>query len=424
MTSVAKRNYALLSAFLFFYFMAQGATISLLSIWYSKAVTLTSTEIGFVFAANFAGAMLSQPIYGYVSDKIGLRKHLLWFIAALCISCGLFFEFVYAPLLTANLIAGAITGGLYLGITFLAGSYAIESYVDRVGRKYGFEYGRARLWGSLGFACAAFVSGHLYNLNPGYNYGLASLAGLLLLPVLLAARIQPSRDEQLSSESLKTRDALAILGMRQFWGFMVLILGVTNLYLVYDQQFPRYFASLFADPQVGRTMFGYLSSAQIFVEAGMLFIAPSIVAYLGPKRALLFATAIMIVRITGSGIADGPIFISCMKMLHSLELPILIVAVFKYIAMHFEARVASTIYMVGFSFGHSLGLALLSPLAGKGYDLFGFPTTYLLIAAFALLFWLWSWFSLAPDSTTQSQVIVAAAPPSSSSQTTQLVSQP
>jgi MFS transporter, OHS family, lactose permease len=397
MQSIAKRNYTLLSAFLFFYFMAQGATISLLSIWYSKALNLSSTEIGFVFSANFVGAMISQPLYGYISDKIGLRKHLLWTIAALCISCGAFFEFVYAPLLTTSLVVGALLGGLYLGITFLAGSYAIESFVDRVGRKYGFEYGRARLWGSLGFASAAFVSGHLYNLNPAYNYGLASLAGVLLVPILIASRIEPSRDEQLSSANLKTRDALAILGIREFWGFMVLILGVTNLYLVYDQQFPRYFASLFADPQTGRTLFGYLSSAQIFVEAGMLFIAPVIVGYLGPKRGLMLATSIMIVRIAGSGIADGPISISCMKMLHSLELPILIVSVFKYIAMHFEARLASTIYMVGFSFGHSLGLALLSPLAGKAYDLFGFPDTYLMIAVFALLFWIWSWFSLAAD---------------------------
>jgi OHS family lactose permease-like MFS transporter len=424
MQPLAKRNYFLLSAFLFFYFMAQGATISLLSIWYSKALNLTSTQIGFVFSANFVGAMISQPIYGYVSDKIGLRKHLLWAIAILCVSCAIFFEFVYAPLLTTHLIAGALLGGLYLGITFLAGSYAIESFVDRVGRKYGFEYGRARLWGSLGFASAAFVSGHLYNLNPSFNYGLASLAGVLLIPILLASRIEASRDEQLSSESLRTRDALAIFNVREFWGFMVLILGVTNLYLVYDQQFPRYFASLFPDPQVGRTMFGYLSSAQIFVEAGMLFVAPTIVRYLGPKRGLMLATAIMIVRIAGSGVAAGPISISCMKMLHSLELPILIVSVFKYIAMHFEARLASTIYMVGFSFGHSLGLAVLSPLAGKAYDLFGFQSTYLMIAAFALLFWLWSWFSLAADAPARSENAAASLGPRSTPHASELAAPP
>jgi OHS family lactose permease-like MFS transporter len=402
MASTGRRNYALLSGFLFFYFLAQGATISLLSIWYSKALGLTSTEIGFVFSANFVGAMLSQPVYGFVSDKIGLRKHVLWGIAVLCMSCGVFFKFAYAPLLQSNLILGACIGGLYLGITFLAGSYAIESYVDRVGRKYGFEYGRARLWGSLGFACAAFVSGHLYNIDSSLNYFLASLAGVLLVPVLIASRIEPSQDENQESKALKVSDSLAVFGKREFWGFMVLILGVTNLYLVFDQQFPRYFAAQFADPNVGRTMFGYLSSAQIFVEAGMLFVAPWIVGFTGAKRGLLIAASIMIVRIAGSGVAEGPVSISCMKMLHSLELPILIVSVFKYIALHFESRHASTVYMVGFSFGHSMGLAVLSPLAGKAYDMFGFPTTYLLIAGFAAVFLLWASFSLTPDASSKS----------------------
>jgi OHS family lactose permease-like MFS transporter len=47
----------------------------------------------------------------------------------------------------------------------------------------------------------------------------------------------------------------------------VLILGVTNLYLVYDQQFPFYFASLFPTPARGNEMFGYLSSAHFLIAA-------------------------------------------------------------------------------------------------------------------------------------------------------------
>jgi OHS family lactose permease-like MFS transporter len=85
-----------------------------------------------------------------------------------------------------------------------------------------------------------------------------------------------------------------------------------------------------------------------------------------------------------------------MKMLHSLELPILVVSVFRYIACHFDSRLASTVYMVGFSFGHSLGLALLSPLAGKSYDLIGFTNTYLLLSAIGAGFLVLSAFVLAP----------------------------
>jgi len=103
----------------------------------------------------------------------------------------------------------------------------------------------------------------------------------------------------------------------------------------------------------------------------------------------------MIVRIGGSALAIGPLSISACKMLHSLELPILAVSIFRYIAYHFDMRFASMVYLVGVSFGHSLGLALLSPLAGRGYDQFGFPATYLAIATVASVFWIASWFALA-----------------------------
>jgi len=392
--SERKRNYAALSAFIFCFFFAQAMTMSLLSIWLTRTLGLNGVETGTVFSANFIGAMCAQPIYGYLSDRMGFRKTVPTAIALLVILSGLFFSFVYAPLLRWNLVVGAIVGGLYLGVTFIAGSYALESYVDRIGRKYGFEYSRVRLWGSLGFASAAVFSGRLYNIDPSINFFLASIAGLLLLPMLAFARIAPETGQQAIADRLTPRDSAALLTQPKFWGFMVLILGVTNLYLVYDQQFPFYFSSLFPTPAAGNAMFGYLNSAQIFVEAGGMFVAPFLVRRIGATRGLLLATAIMIARIGGSGLATGPLTISACKMLHAIELPILAVSLFRYISHHFEPRHASTVYMVGVSFGHSLGLAILSPLAGRSYDLIGFQNTYFLIAALALLFWIASWFAL------------------------------
>lgn len=391
------RTYGLLSLFLFAYFFAQAMTISLLPLWLKGPLGLTGEQTGLVIGANSLAALISQPIYGFVSDKIGMRKYVLWFLALMVATSVLFFTQVYEPLLRTNLLIGAVVGGTYLGLTFYAGSFALESYVDRLGRHYGFEFSRVRLWGSLGFACAAFFSGQLFNITPTINFALATGAGLLLLPIVALLRPATKAQDPATSKTIRLGDSLAVLKMPKFWGYMVLILGVTDLYLVFDQQFPAYYASQFADPAHGRAMFGYLNSAQIFLEAAGMFVSPWIVARLGVKHSLLLASGIMIFRITGSGLATGPVAISAMKMLHSFELPILIVANFKYISRHFSPALASTIYMVGVSFGHSLGLALLSPLAGRGYDQIGFPHTYLCIAALALIFWLGAWFALAPD---------------------------
>ncbi|MFD1787525.1 oligosaccharide MFS transporter [Sphingomonas floccifaciens] len=409
----SRRNYVLLSAFMFLFFFAQACAMSFLAIWLKGHIGLNGVEAGTVFSANFIAAMACQPLYGYVSDRLGLRRHVPVFLACLVLMCGLFFTFVYAPLLRFNLVAGAVVGGLYLGLTFVSGSFALESFVDRVGRRYGFEYSRARLWGSLGFATAALFSGRLYNLDPRINFVLASAAGLLLIPIILATRISDPADAP-AAPALTPRESLSVLADRKFWGFMVLILGVTNLYLVYDQQFPVYFASMFPTREEGNVMFGYLNSAQIFLEAALMLVAPLIVMRTGAKRGLLLASAIMVLRIGGSALATGPLTISACKMLHSVELPILAVSIFRYIAYHFDTRFASTVYLVGVSFGHSLGLAVLSPLVGRGYDVIGFPATYALIAGGALVFWIASWFALSPTPRTDARgrpLDVAEPPP-------------
>jgi OHS family lactose permease-like MFS transporter len=389
-------HFRFLCTFVYVYFFAQAMSMSLLALWLRSTLHLSGTETGIVFSANFIAAMCSQPVYGYLSDKIGMRKHVLWAVGALCMLSGVFLVYVYGPLLKTNILLGAALGGIYLGITFIAGSYAVESYVDRIGRAYGFEYSRVRLWGSLGYASAAFLTGRLYNVDPHINFMLASLAGLVLVLILALWRLPAHEAVSSTAPKLRLMDALGLLRDLAFWRFMVFILLVTNIYLVYDQQFPSYFASQFPDKATGAAMFGYLNSLQIFVEAGGLFLSPLLVGRIGAKKGLLLAGTIMIFRIAGSGLAMGPVSISCMKMLHSFELPILVVSVFRYIAFHFDNRLASTVYMVGFSFGHSLGLSLLSPLVGKSYDLIGFTNTYLLLSAIGAGCLVLSAFVLAP----------------------------
>jgi oligosaccharide:H+ symporter len=387
-------HYSFLCSYMFMYFFAQAMSVSLLALWLRSTLRLSGTETGIVFSANFMAAICSQPVYGFLSDKVGMRKHILWVVAALATLSGPFLVYVYGPLLKSHLLLGAALGGIYLGLTFTSGSYAVESYADRVGRAHGFEYSRVRMFGSLGFASAASFSGRLFNLDPHINFYLASAAGMTLITLLLVWRTPASAVPQTRVGSVRLADALGILRDRHFWRFMLFVLSVTNIYLVYDQQFPTYFASLFPSREEGAAMFGYLNSIQVFVEAGGLFLAPLLVKRIGAKRGLLLAGAVMLARIAGSCLATGPASISCIRLLHALEQPIILVSVFRYIAYHFDNRLASTIYMVGWSFGHSIGLVLLSPLVGKCYDLFGFEQVYLLLAAIGLAFLILSAWSL------------------------------
>jgi len=368
--------------------------MSLFPIWLGQSLHLDGTNMGIIFSVNAMAALLIQPLYGFVSDKIGLKKHLLWWVVTLLILVGPFFIFVYGPLLQKNLFIGAVVGGLYLGAAFNAGVGALESYIEKVSRKYAFEYGKSRMWGSLGWASATFFAGQLFNINPSINFWLASGAGVCLIFLLFFTKVDITLEEEKKSNSVTIKDVLDLLKEKKFWAFSMYVIGVTCVYGVYDQQFPLYYASLFSTRELGNQMFGYLNSVQVFVEAGMMFIAPYIVNKIGPKKSLILAGFIMATRIIGSGLVNGPVLISCMKMLHAFELPIMLIAVFKYLAANFDVRLASTLYLVGFQFAGQIGAVGLSPFAGKMYDSIGFSQAYLILGGIVLLFAILSSFAL------------------------------
>ncbi|MFZ2464982.1 MAG: MFS transporter, partial [Caldibacillus thermoamylovorans] len=357
-------------------------------------IELSGAATGTIFSINAIFALCIQPIYGYVSDKIGLKKNILFFISALLLLVGPFFIYVYGPLLKYNVLLGGIVGGLFLGTTFLAGVGAIESYIEKVGRRYDFEYGKSRMWGSLGWAAATFFAGQLFNINPNINFWVASISAIVLFAIILSVKIEMTEQEIERAESVKLKDVGRLFLLKDFWFFIMYVLGVTVFYNVYDQQFPLYYSSLFPSEQIGNQVFGYLNSFQVFLEAGMMFAAPFIVNKIGPKKGLVLAGLLMAFRIIGSGLVTGPIGISGMKLIHAVELPIMLIAIFKYLAANFDTRLSSVLYLVGFQFATQVGASILSPIAGSFYDHIGFRYTYLLMGITVLAFTLISSYTL------------------------------
>ncbi|WP_302579520.1 MFS transporter [Clostridium saudiense] len=392
--SKSKVVYLKLSAYFFFFFVTWSASYSLFSIWLGQEINLSGADTGIVFSVNAIFALCMQPLYGYISDKIGLRKSILTFISVLLIFVGPFYIYVYGPLLKYNTILGAVVGGIYLGTAFLAGVGAIESYVEKIGRKYNFEYGRSRMWGSLGWAAATFFAGQLFNINPNINFWIASISAIILFFIILSISIEMSDEDLEKAQSVKIKDVCLLFKLKEFWLFILYVIGVTCFYNVYDQQFPLYYSSMFSSKEIGNQIFGYLNSLQVFLEAGMMFMAPFIVNKIGAKKGLILAGLLMSFRIIGSGLATEPILISCMKLLHSVELPIMLIAVFKYLAANFDTRLSSILYLVGYQFASQVGATVLSPVIGRFYDTVGFSSTYIIMGCIVLVFTIISMFTL------------------------------
>ena len=390
--------YLRLSSFLFTFFFCWLVFLAFMPIWFKQVLHLSGAQIGTIYAANAIAAMTFQPIYGYISDRIGLRKHLLGFINFCVAMTAPFFLLVYQPLLESFFFAGVVAGALFMAIAYNAGVAAIESFVEKAGRSNDFEFGRARCWGSLGAAVGIFAAGLVFNLNPSYIFILASIMSLPLAAILYTTRLKAADLEIAQKNNISLADVKALFKIKNVWLFMIFILGSACVYSVFDQQFAIYYASLFPTEAEGNEAFGYLNSFQVFLEAAAMFAAPYFVNKLGAKRSLILAGTIMTCRMVGSGVVVNTIGISAIKLLHAVELSLLLVAVFKYIAKNFDNRLASVMYLVGYQLSNQLGAAILSPVVGSFYDCIGFPSTYLFLGAVVGSFTLFGAFVLVSDS--------------------------
>jgi OHS family lactose permease-like MFS transporter len=77
-----------------------------------------------------------------------------------------------------------------------------------------------------------------------------------------------------------------------------------------------------------------------------------------------------------------------------MEIALLLVSVFKYIAEHFHKKVNATMYLLGYQAMIYVGSVVVAPPAGYLYAKIGFEQTYLMMGCCALFFTLVSGFTL------------------------------
>ncbi|AYN26483.1 major facilitator superfamily sucrose permease [Buttiauxella ferragutiae ATCC 51602] len=397
MSTITRTAQIKMSSFIFLYFFTWSSSFGLYALWLSQKVGLDSITIGSVFAINGVFAVVMKPVYGYIMDKIGMSKWLLYFVCAVSALMAPFFVFIYQPLLLTHTMVGIVIGALYLSLGWYAGVAASESYADRFSRMYGLEFGRIRMWGSLGWAMAASVSGLLFNYTPLANFLVSSATSVLMLLMLVSLKIG---DEQLRSNNVISAnkivfaDVLMLLKNRKFWMFSLYVAGVAWMMFVAEQQFPRYFVSFFDTKEQGNAWYGYLSTVQSGMEFVMMMFIPLLVNHYGAKKGLLFCGCVVGARLIASGLTSDPLIISIIKPFYGVEISLLLISVFKYIAEHFDKKINATMYLLGYQAMIYVGSVVVAPPAGYLYDKIGFGQTYLIMGSCALLFTLVSAFTL------------------------------
>ncbi|KAA8995609.1 MFS transporter [Affinibrenneria salicis] len=406
MSYVKNQKYWAASGYCIFFYAAISFATTFYAIWLSSKINLNATQTGFVYAMNALVALVFMLLYGIGQDRLGIKKHLLFFQSIVIIGSGPFFIYIYEPMLKSSFYLGTLVGSIYLSAGFFSGMGLVDSYVDRLSRIYKFEFGAARMWGSLSAAIVAFIAGEFIAVNPHLNFWCISLSGLgfMLVNVLFKPDVSVTYEKEV--EKLTFREQFSIFKMSKFWFFIIYVFGTYSLYNVYDQQlFPVFYTHQFIDINEGYKMYGYLGSLQVFLEAAVMVSAPFLVNALGAKRSMVLAAFFSASRILLSGYFTSIVLISGMKLFHAFEISIILVSVFKYISINFDRRFSASVFLIGFQISGSIGVITLSSFIGILYDKLGHQYSFYILGSVVLFFMFFAMIFLIGDRGKKTQLV-------------------
>ena len=340
--------------------------------------------------------------YGMVQDRLVLKRNLV-ILASVVMAClAPFAIFVYEPLLVSNAFGlGVLVGAIYLPFGYTAAVGLMEAFSERLSRTYGFAYGQARGWGSLGYAVAALFTGFIFTINPHINFYLGSALGVACLLVQLFWKtdkvpVAPGHSDHPKAPSL--REIASVLKYKNLWVVIGFTIFSWTFYNIYDNQmFPNFYRSLFANEDVGLHTYGILNSVQVFVEGFCMMLVPLLMRRVGVRNLLLLGVTVMALRILGTAVFTDPVIVSCIKMLHAIEVPLFVLGIFRYLTLHFPTALSATLYMVGFEISAQVGSALFSTPFGYIRDALGYQPTFMIIAVVVMCAGVWGYFALKKD---------------------------
>jgi PPP family 3-phenylpropionic acid transporter len=142
-----------LAAFYFAFLAVYGVQIPFWPVWLA-AHGLGPTDIGVIVAVGVGARLIGNLLTAHVADRSGERRRLMLALAAAGLAAYGLFAFVdgFWGILAVSIVSSL----LFPPIMALGESLTMTG----VGR-FGLDYGRIRLWGSLSFILAATVSGYV-----------------------------------------------------------------------------------------------------------------------------------------------------------------------------------------------------------------------------------------------------------------------
>ena len=348
-----KKIAAKFSLVYFSIFIVIGINAPFFPLWLSSK-GFTERYIAIILATSVLTKLLANPFFAGLGDKYGNRKIPMLYLSFIS---------------TIILFSLNIFNSLYL-IAFMAiTSWALfaplmpltESLTTTAIKKYNFDYGNTRLWGSVSFIIIAFFGGIIIE-----KYGLKYVPILMTIGALflfLSIIIMPTIP---SLPARKKFSTYALLKNRNFFPFLLACGAIQSSHGIYYGFSTIYWKSIgLSEPVIGA----------LWAEGGVFEII--LIAYFykfknytSPKIFIIIAGVMAIIRWTLMAYADTILFIALIQILHAFTFGLTHLAAINFISevMPVRAQAKSQALYSAISMGAFLAVSI--SVSGDLYRIF------------------------------------------------------
>lgn len=330
---------------------------------------ISASGISALTALSFALKIIFTPIVSKVVDRSGKRRQAIIILTLGLFSCFLVFFGIngFLPILLLTTLSFAC----WSPVMSLA-----ESLATVTAKEHKFDYGKVRLWGSVGFMVVAIFSGNLLERfgEAALLWSICSAAGLLFISSCLLPKV--------SALTGTNEDANTAIFFNSKW-FVCFLIATT---LVQGSHAAYYtFGSIYWRAEgLSDQVIGVLWGCSVAVEVIAFAFGRTLLMQLGSINVLILGSIAAAFRWLIIGATDNIILLLLAQCLHALSFGACHFAAMRIITDKVAKSLSSTAQGIYSAFSMGIGMGLFVLISGPMYSLFE-SYTFFFMSAVALL---------------------------------------
>ncbi|MFD0674048.1 MFS transporter [Cohnella sp. GCM10027633] len=304
-----------LKSFNFLFFSLFALFISFLPV-YADGIGISGTHIGIVLSMGSLISIVSQPLWGMISDRARTIRKVLLFLLACSIAAG---AFMYS---STELWTLALFVAL-MNVFYLPTDPLVESLNFQTTQRENVSYGSVRMFGALGYAVTSLLAG--YGLQ---QWGMGSVAwiyaGIGVAAFLVAFTIA---DVQASPKPALFKHLKRFFMQSHTLVFFLIVLVVAIPHKMNDTFIGLYMERLGGSVQLtGLSWFVMTITETVFFAVSAKLIKP------GKERMFMtLAAGLYAVRFLLSAFADQPYELVAVQVLQGVTFVLFYVGAMQYL---------------------------------------------------------------------------------------------